>query len=91
MQHLTKSLYSRSWLFVAWLIISSAILLTLLRLFLPLADLSPLRAEIERVAESVAGMPLRIGSMHAEMHNAHLALHLTDISLVDPKTGMARL
>ncbi|MEN8168423.1 MAG: DUF3971 domain-containing protein, partial [Pseudomonadota bacterium] len=44
-----------------------------------------------RVAESVAGMPLRIGSMHAEMHNAHLALHLTDISLVDPKTGMARL
>ena len=91
MRHLAKNLYRKLCLFVAWLIISSAILLTLLRLFLPLLDLSPIRAEIERVAEAVAGMPLRIGSMHAQMHNAHLALHLTDISLVDPKTGIPRL
>ncbi len=91
MLHIAKYLHGKFWLLLSWLVISTAIILTLFRLLLPLVDLTPYKDEIERIAEEGAGMPLRIGSMRIELHRAHLALSFTDVSLLDTKTDLARL
>lgn len=91
MLHIAKYLHGKFWLLVAWLVIAIAILLTLMRLFLPLVDLTPYKEEIQRLVEEETGMSLRIGSMHVELYRAHLALKLTDISLMDPQSGLSRL
>ncbi|MEN8177148.1 MAG: YhdP family protein [Pseudomonadota bacterium] len=91
MLNIAKYLHGKFWLLVSWLVICTAIILTLFRLFLPLIDLTPYKDEIARIAEEAAGMPLHIGSMHIELHRAHLALRFSDISLLDTETGLARL
>ncbi|MET0028977.1 MAG: YhdP family protein [Candidatus Thiodiazotropha sp.] len=79
------------WQLLAWLVILLALLLSVMRFALPHMDLSPYRAEIERVVEDKAGLPLRIGSISAEIKGTHLTLKLTDVSALDPQTGQPRL
>ena len=91
MLQIAKYLHGKFWLLLSWLVIFTAVVLVLLRLFLPLIDLTPYKAEIERIAEMAAGMPLKIGSMKIELHRAHLALKFSDISLLDTETQLSRL
>ncbi|MEW8027311.1 MAG: YhdP family protein [Candidatus Thiodiazotropha sp.] len=86
-----KYLHAKFWQFLAWLVIVTALLITALRLFVPLIDLDPYRREIERVAEEGAGVDLKIGDMKAQVKGGHLALNFTDVSLLDAKNGEALL
>jgi uncharacterized protein (TIGR02099 family) len=78
-----KFLHTKFWQSLAWLIIAAAILITALRLFVPLVDLDPYRREIERVAEAAAGVDLKIGEMRAQIKGVHLALNFTDVNVLD--------
>ncbi|MEJ2465849.1 MAG: YhdP family protein [Candidatus Thiodiazotropha sp.] len=83
MLHVARYLHGKFWLVMAWLTIALALLLTGVRLFLPLLDLGPYKQEIERIVEAEAGKPLSIGRMQAELHGFRLALKFTNVSLFD--------
>ncbi len=91
MLHIAKILHTKFWQLLAWLVILCAVVVSVMRYALPHMDLSSYRAEIERVVEEKAGLPLRIGSISAEINGAHLTLKLTDVSALDPHTGNPRL
>ncbi len=91
MMHIAKTLHTKFWQLLAWLVILLAVLVGVMRYALPHIDLSPYRAEIERVVEAKAGLPLRIGTIGAEIKGTHLTLRLTDVSALDPQTGAPRL
>jgi uncharacterized protein (TIGR02099 family) len=78
-----RYLHGKFWLFMAWLIIVLAILLTAARQLLPLIDLADYKEEIERIIEAEAGKPLTIGLMQMELHGFRLALKFTDVVLYD--------
>lgn len=76
-------LHGKFWLAMAWLVILLAILLTAVRLLLPMVDLGPYKQEIEKIVEAGAGKPLIIGRMQAELRGFRLALKFDDVSLLD--------
>ncbi len=82
-----KYLHARFWQSLAWLVIIAALLISTLRLIVPLIDLDPYRREIERVAEEGAGVDLKIGDMKAQVKGIHLALNFTDVSVLDEKSS----
>jgi uncharacterized protein (TIGR02099 family) len=82
-----KYLHTKFWQSLAWLVIAIALLITGLRLFVPLIDLDPYQREIERVAEEGAGVDLKIGDMKAQVKGLHLALRFSDVSVVDEKSN----
>jgi uncharacterized protein (TIGR02099 family) len=82
-----KYLHTKIWQLLAWLVITVALLITALRLFVPLIDLDPYQRVIERVAEEGAGVDLEIGDMKAQMKGLHLALRLADVSVLDEKNS----
>ncbi|MEW8299663.1 MAG: hypothetical protein AB2712_12580, partial [Candidatus Thiodiazotropha sp.] len=61
MLNAAKYLHTKFWQILAWLVIAAALLITALRLLVPVIDLDPYRREIERVAEEAAGVDLKIG------------------------------
>ncbi len=83
MLSIARYLHGKFWLVMAWLTIALAILLSGVRLFLPLVDLSPYKQEIERIVEAEAGKPLTIGRMQAELHGFRLALKFTNVALYE--------
>ncbi|WP_316367654.1 YhdP family protein [Candidatus Thiodiazotropha sp. CDECU1] len=85
MLSVAKYLHLKFWQILAWLVILAALLLSALRLFVPVIDLDPYRREIERVAEEGAGVDLKIGDMKAQVKGIHLALNFTDVSVLDDK------
>ncbi|MET0067488.1 MAG: YhdP family protein [Candidatus Thiodiazotropha sp.] len=91
MLHTAKYLHLKFWQLMAWLVILLAVLLGVLRYALPHIDLSSYAAGIEQVVEEKAGVPLRIGAIGAEIKGAKLLLKLTDVSALDPQTGLPRL
>jgi uncharacterized protein (TIGR02099 family) len=78
-----KYLHTKLWQSLAWLIIAAAILISTLRLLVPLIDLDPYRREIERVAEAGAGFDLKIGEMRAQVKGVHLAINFTNVNVLD--------
>lgn len=87
MLSVAKYLHLKFWQILAWLVILAALLLSALRLFVPVIDLDPYRREIERVAEEGAGVDLKIGDMKAQVKGIHLALNFTDVSVLDEKNN----
>jgi uncharacterized protein (TIGR02099 family) len=84
---IAKSLHTKFWRFLAWLVISVALLITALRLIVPFVDLDPYQRVIEGIAEEGAGVDLEIGDMKAQMRGIHLALRFTDVSVLDEKSS----
>ena len=87
MLKVARYLHGKFWLVMAWLTIALAILLSGVRLWLPMVDLAPYKEEIERIVKADAGMPLTIGRMQAELNGFrlslkffHFALYQTDMS-----------
>ena len=91
MLQFVKYLQCKIWQLLAGLIILLALLLTLLRVALPLIDLTDYRAEIEQAVEQRIGMPLRFHTLHAQLRAARLALKVDNISLLDPQTKTPRI
>ncbi|MGD8589877.1 MAG: hypothetical protein PVG22_13710, partial [Chromatiales bacterium] len=91
MLQLAKTLHFKFWQLLAWLLILGAILITLLRVALPLFDLTDYRQEIEQAVERHFGMALRLSGIHAQMRDARLALKFDNISLLDPRTQAPRI
>jgi uncharacterized protein (TIGR02099 family) len=83
MLHIARYLHGKFWLVMAWLTIILAVLLTAVRLFLPLVDLGPYKQQIERIVEAEAGKPLSIGRMQAELHGFRLALKFFKVALYE--------
>jgi uncharacterized protein (TIGR02099 family) len=80
---IAKYLHTKFWQVIAWLIIAAAVVITALRLLVPLVDLDPYRREIERVAEAGTGVDLKIGDMKAHMKGIHLSIEFTDVTVLD--------
>jgi uncharacterized protein (TIGR02099 family) len=91
MLHIAKIIHAKFWLLLAWLIILLALLSSLLKLWLPQLDLESYRQEIEGLVQQKTGLPLRIGSINAELLDANLALRFSDITLLDPQTKQPRV
>ncbi|MEW8506941.1 MAG: YhdP family protein [Candidatus Thiodiazotropha sp.] len=87
MLNTAKYLHAKFWQILAWLVIAAALLITALRLLVPVIDLDPYRREIERVAEAAAGVDLKIGAMQAQVKGVHLALNFSDVSVLDEQSG----
>ncbi|MES9969080.1 MAG: YhdP family protein [Candidatus Thiodiazotropha sp.] len=87
MLSVAKYLHLKFWQILAWLVILAALLLSALRIFVPIIDLDPYRREIERVVEQGAGVELKIGDMQAQVKGIHLALRFTDVSVLDEKNN----
>lgn len=91
MLHIARYLHGKFWLAMAWLVIALAILLSAVRLTLPLVDLTPYKLELERIVEAEVGKPLTIGRMQAQLHGFRLALKFIDVSLYDREDTPALL
>ncbi|PVV08490.1 MAG: TIGR02099 family protein [gamma proteobacterium symbiont of Ctena orbiculata] len=87
MLNTAKYLHAKFWQTLAWVVIAAALLITGLRLIVPVIDLDPYRRVIERVAEEAAGVDLKIGAMKAQVKGVHLALNFTDVSVLDEQSG----
>ena len=81
MLHIARYLHGKFWLVMAWLTIALAIVLTGVRLLLPLVDLAAYKQDIERIVEEQAGLPLSIGRMQAELNGFRLSLKFFHFSL----------
>ncbi|MEJ2591441.1 MAG: YhdP family protein [Candidatus Thiodiazotropha sp.] len=84
MLKLARYLHGKFWLAMAWLVILLAVLLTAVRLLLPVVDLGPYKQDIVQIVETGAGRPIAIGQMHAELRGFRLALKFDDVSLFEP-------
>ncbi len=91
MWHLTKSLAARLHRLTNRAIITIAVLITAVRLLLPMMDLDEYRETIAELISETAGMPIHIGHLNADLRGAHLALVLHDVTLKDPETGGVKL
>jgi uncharacterized protein (TIGR02099 family) len=83
MLKVARYLHGKFWLVMAWLTIALAIVLSGVRLWLPMVDLAPYKAEIERIVEAEAGMPLTIGRMQAELNGFRLSLKFSHFALYE--------
>ncbi len=83
MLKVARYLHGKFWLVMAWLTIALAVVLSAVRLLLPLVDLAPYKQDIERIVEEAAGMPLAIGRMQAELNGFRLSLKFFHIALYE--------
>jgi uncharacterized protein (TIGR02099 family) len=91
MFHAAKFINLKIWRQLGWIVIVFAILIWVLRMVVPMIDLSDHRADIEQVVEEKAGLPLRIGSIQARLKGTHLVLQINHVSALDKETGEPRL
>ncbi len=87
MLSVARYLRAKLWLVLAWLVILAALVISALRLLIPVIDLEPYQREIERVAEEASGLDLTIGDMKAHVRGVHLVLDFTDVSVLDELSG----